>query len=225
MVAAAGAPPHALAPAGLRVGDSSLMDGHSEVGRFFSRGVEEHMDTLYGVALRLTRHAADAEDLVAETVAKAWASIDKLTDPARLRPWLLSILRNHFISDYRRGCTRPALVSYGEHLEEDGDGEVVSLLNEQPIEFLKWWADPEKEVANQRLGAHIAAAIESLPEAFRTTILLVNVEGLGYDEAAEVMGVPAGTVRSRMKRGRTLLQKALWQHAVEAGLAVDGGHG
>jgi RNA polymerase sigma-70 factor (ECF subfamily) len=65
------------------------------------------------------------------------------------------------------------------------------------------------------------SAIESLPEVFRTTVMLVNVEGLAYDEAAEVLGVPAGTVRSRMKRGRTLLQKALWDHAKEAGLLED----
>ena len=68
------------------------------------------------------------------------------------------------------------------------------------------------------LGKTIMAAIERLPDAFRTTILLVNVEGLTYDEAAEALGVPAGTIRSRMKRGRTLLQKALWQQAIDAGL-------
>ncbi len=97
---------------------------------------------------------------------------------------------------------------------------------EQPDEFLKWWALPEKALINKLLGEQIMAAIDELPDAFRVTILLVNVEGLGYDEAAEVLGVPAGTVRSRMKRGRTLLQKALWQQAREAGLtaasSIDG---
>jgi RNA polymerase sigma-70 factor (ECF subfamily) len=199
------------------------MSERSEISRVFSRGVEEHMDTLYGVGVRFTRNAADAEDLVAEAVAKAWSAIDTLADPTRLRAWLLRILRNHFISDYRRNAARPTIVSFDEHVEEDGDGEVVSLLNEQPIEFLKWWADPEKEVSNKLLGEHIMAAIDALPEAFRMTILLVNVEGLGYDEAAAVLGVPPGTVRSRMKRGRTLLQRALWEHARDAGLAVDRG--
>ena len=65
------------------------------------------------------------------------------------------------------------------------------------------------------------SAIEALPEAFRVTVLLINVEGLTYDEAAEALGIPAGTIRSRMKRGRTLLQKVLWQHAQDAGLAVQ----
>jgi RNA polymerase sigma-70 factor (ECF subfamily) len=95
------------------------------------------------------------------------------------------------------------------------------LLNRQPDDFLLWWADPETEVANQLLGEQIRAAIEELPENFRETILLVNVDGLGYDEAAEVLGVPKGTIRSRMKRGRTLLQKALWTQAKDAGLLRD----
>ena len=76
----------------------------------------------------------------------------------------------------------------------------------------------ENELINERLGENIMAAIEALPESYRMTVLLVNVEGLGYDEAAEVLGVPPGTVRSRMKRGRTLLQKALWEQALDAGL-------
>lgn len=73
---------------------------------------------------------------------------------------------------------------------------------------------------NNLLGEKIMAAIDDLPKAFRIAILLVNVEGLTYDEAAEALGVPTGTVRSRMKRGRTLLQKALWEQAKDAGLTV-----
>ena len=109
--------------------------------------------------------------------------------------------------------------------EQDGDSgesDVVSLLNRQSDEFLQWWADPETEVASRLLGEQILAAIDELPEAFREAILLVNVHGLRYDEAAEVLGVPSGTIRSRMKRGRTLLQKALWVQARDAGLIPDG---
>jgi RNA polymerase sigma-70 factor (ECF subfamily) len=192
-----------------------------DIHRFFSQGIEDCMDALYGAALRLTRNATNAEDLVAESVAKAWSSIDALADRTRFRPWLFQILRNQFISEYRKAAIRPVTTSLDEHPDEDGDGELVSLLNEQPDEFLRWWADPEKEVANRMLGEQIMSAIEGLPEAFRVTILLVNVEGLGYDEAAEVLGVPQGTVRSRMKRGRTLLQKALWEQAKDAGLAIN----
>lgn len=197
------------------------MHDAEDIRDFFSEGIEDCMDALYGAALRLTRNATNAEDLVAESVAKAWSSIDALADRTRFRPWLFQILRNQFISEYRKAAIRPVATSLDEHCEENDDGELVALLNEQPDEFLKWWADPEKEVANRMLGEQIMSAIDSLPEAFRVTILLVNVEGLGYDEAAEVLGVPPGTVRSRMKRGRTLLQKALWEQARDAGLTID----
>jgi RNA polymerase sigma-70 factor (ECF subfamily) len=187
----------------------------------FSRRIEENMDSLYALALRLTRNSADAEDLVADSVVKAWAAIQTLDDQSRFRPWLFRILHNCFVSDYRKKSVRPAEVGYEEAAAggEDHDGqEVASLLIRQPDDFLLWWANPEREFANRILGEDIMAAIEALPEAFRITVLLINVEDLSYDEAAEVLGVSPGTIRSRMNRGRTLLQKALWQHARDAGL-------
>lgn len=180
------------------------------------------MDPLYGVALRLTRNGADAEDLVAETVAKAWSAIGSLQDRSRFRPWLFRILHNHFVTDYRKKSVRPQEERVEDAFDDEGEGDVVSILDEQTDDFLKWWATPEKALYNKLLGEQIMSAIDALPQAYRVTILLVNVEGLGYDEAAEVLGVPAGTVRSRMKRGRTLLQKALWQQAMEAGLTAMG---
>jgi len=187
----------------------------------FSRRVEAQLDALYGVALRLTRNAHDAEDLVAESVAKAWSAIDGLDDWERFRAWIFRIMRNHFISAYRTAARGPSFVPLDAPLQGEQDGDVASLLHAQSDAFLQWWADPEKEVADKLLGEQIMAAVDDLPEAFRDTILLVNVDGLQYDEAAEVLGVPAGTVRSRMKRGRTLLQKALWQQAREAGVIAD----
>jgi RNA polymerase sigma-70 factor (ECF subfamily) len=187
----------------------------------FTLAIGEHIDALYGLAMRLTRNDADAEDLVAETVTKAWLAIDTLDDPDRLRPWIFRILRNHFTSEYRKKRARPRLVSIDDQNADAGEGDVISLLDQQPDEFLHWWANPEKEVANRLLGEEIMAAIEELPECYREAVFLVNVDGLGYDEAAEVLGVPTGTIRSRMKRGRTLLQKALWVQAKDAGLISD----
>ncbi len=196
------------------------MTEREDIRAFFSRSVEACMDPLYGVALRLTRNGAEAEDLVAEAVAKAWSAIDSLEDRARFRPWLFRILHNYFVSDYRKKSVRPT----EEHLEsqfvDEGESDVVPFLNEQSDDFLKWWSNPEKVLFNNLLGAQIMSAIDELPEAFKVTILLVNVEGLTYDEAAEVLGVPSGTVRSRMKRGRTMLQKSLWELARDAGLSV-----
>ena len=193
-----------------------VMTDHEDLKTFFSRGIEENMDALYGTALRLARSGADAEDLVAEAVARAWSAIETLQDRQRFRPWLFRILHNCFISNYRRDVVRPPEDSLGVRDDE----ELATLLNDQPDEFLVWWANPEREFFNNMLGSAIMAAIDDLPDAFRATIILVNVEGLTYDEAAEALGVPPGTIRSRMKRGRTLLQKALWRQARDAGITA-----
>jgi len=189
--------------------------------REFGQALEAHLDAMYGVALRLTRNGADAEDLVAEAATKAWSAFDTLADRDRFRPWILRIMRNHFISDFRKLAVRPGLVPLADADGEGEEGDLAALLNAQPDAFLRWWADPETEVANRLLGEQIMAAIAALPDAFREVVLLVNVDGLGYDEAAEVLGVPPGTIRSRMKRGRTLLQKALWAQALDAGLIPE----
>lgn len=189
---------------------------------FFSQRIEEMMNSLYAMANRLTRNNADAEDLVSDAVVKAWTAIDTLEDDNRFRPWMFRILHNCFISDYRKKAVRPVESSYDENPGDDEEERVVSYLLKQPNEFLCWWAEPEREFVNNLLGDDIMAAVDDLPESFRVTVLLVNLEGFSYDEAAEILGVPPGTVRSRMKRGRTLLQKALWEQARDAGLvAID----
>lgn len=176
---------------------------------FFGNGVEQNIDALYSVALRLTRRNADAEDLVAETVAKAWSAIGNLDDQDRFRPWLFRILHNTFVSDYRKKAIRPVEASFDKG--DNSEDELASLLTEQSDDFLVWWSNPERAYFNELLGDQLLAAIDELPDAFRSVIVLVNVEGFTYDETAEVLGIPPGTVRSRMKRGRTLLQKALWK--------------
>lgn len=185
---------------------------------YFSRCVEDSMESLYGLARRLNKNNADAEDLVAESVTKAWAALPTLKERDRFRPWILRILHNCFISDYRKKSVRPIESSFDEYTDDEEDDSVVSLLLKQSDEFLYWWANPERELANNLLREDIISAIECLPEVFRVTVILINVEGLSYDKAAEVLGVPPGTVRSRMKRGRTLLKKALWEQAKSAGL-------
>jgi RNA polymerase sigma-70 factor (ECF subfamily) len=194
------------------------MSDHEQLKNFFSRRIEESMGSLYGTARRLTQNNADAEDLVAECVAKAWSAIADLQDKARFRPWIFRILHNCFISHYRRKSVRPTETVYDENAADDGDQEIVSVLLQQPDDFLFWWGNPEREYVNRLLGEDIMAAIRSLPEAFRMTVLLINLEGFSYDEAADILGVPPGTVRSRMKRGRTLLQRALWDQAKAAGI-------
>ena len=178
-----------------------------ELKTWFSRQVEEHMGSLYAMALRLTRNEADAEDLVSEAVIRAWSSIDKLRDRSRFRAWIFCIQRNLFISMYRKASVRPEETPFEENCNEAAGQEIAALLVQQPDEFLSWWANPEQEFVNSLLAEEIIGALDKLPEVFRETIVLVNVEGFTYDEAAQVLEVSPGTVRSRMNRGRTLLQK------------------
>jgi RNA polymerase sigma-70 factor (ECF subfamily) len=194
------------------------MDNTIDIKAWFSQCIEENADSLYSLAHRLTRNSADAEDLVAESVAKAWSAINSLDDHNRFRPWIFRILHNNFVSSYRKQSVRPKETTYDENPGTDEREEISNLLIRQPDEFLNWWANPEREFINNLLGDDIMNAIEGLPESFRAAVQLINVEGLSYDETAEILGVPPGTVRSRMKRGRTLLQKILWQHAKDAGL-------
>lgn len=195
-----------------------LMTENNELKKQFSRNIEEMTGPLYRLASRLTFNNADAEDLVAEAVTKAWLSFEKLEDKNRFRPWIFRILHNCFVDQYRKKTVRPTEEAYDEHYAERDEDEVLTILFNQSDKFLYWWANPEHEVANDLLGEQIMSAIDSLPEVFRLTVILINIDGLSYDEAAEVLAVPPGTIRSRMKRGRTLLQKALWVQAKESGL-------
>lgn len=203
---------------------SQPMSGKDQVRAWFCQHVEQNMDSLYGLAFRLTGNRNDAEDLVAESITRAWSSIKSLKDSRRFRPWIFRILNNCFISDYRKKAIRPVESTYNELTVAEGESEISDLLVEQPDDFLQWWANPETEFVNNLLGEEIMKAIDSLPDVFRTSILLVSVEGFSYDEAADVLQIPPGTVRSRMKRGRTLLQKALWLHAKDQGFIDEDGN-
>jgi RNA polymerase sigma-70 factor (ECF subfamily) len=182
----------------------------------FTRCLESQLDRLYGAARRLTRNDADAEDLVAETVARAWSSLDTLEDPARLVPWMLRIMTNHFISERRKPANR---APHEEYLEEPEGEEAPFFLFErlhQPI--LLWWGNPERQFLDQLLKKDIAAALDALPEPYRLVVVLSDLEGLTYQEIAESLGIPVGTVRSRLARARSQLQKSLWKHACDKGL-------
>lgn len=183
---------------------------------FFEEKVSSLLDQLYGAALRLAKNREDAEDLVAEAVAKAWASRRSLKDRDKFRPWIFRILTNTFISDCRKRTVRPQGETFAEH---PSDAETTfSLFEELHQPFLLWWGNPEKDFLNKLLAKDLEQAVDALPEAFRMVIVLADVEGFSYQEISEVLRVPVGTVRSRLARGRGLLQKALWDHAKDAGL-------
>ncbi|ALA20330.1 MULTISPECIES: RNA polymerase sigma factor [Chelatococcus] len=179
---------------------------------FFRAEIERLMDSLYGTALRLTRNPADAEDLVAETVMKAWAHFGQLADRRCFHKWLLRILANTFVSSRRH--MRPET----EALNIDDEESCFSLFEKMHQPFLLWWSNPEQELIRKMLRKDIEAAIDAIPTAFRTVLILVEINGQSYAEAAETLGLPIGTVRSRLSRARCLLQRALWEQARDAGL-------
>lgn len=185
---------------------------------FFQAEVERLMDRLYGTALRLTRSPSDAEDLVSEAVTKAWAGFAQLADRQAFPKWLFRILSNTYISERRRA--RPLA---SETVLAGEDDEPFSLFEKLHQPFLLWWSNPEQELINKLLGEDIERALDGLPHGFRDVVILVEVNGHSYAEVAEMIGVPIGTVRSRLSRARSMLQRALWTQAQAAGL-MDGKH-
>lgn len=180
---------------------------------FFRAEIERLMDRLYGTALRRTRNPADAEDLVSEAVTKAWANFGHLADRQAFPKWLFRILTNTFVSDRRRARheTSEAMI--------DADGEeTFSLFEKLHQPFLLWWSNPEQELINTLLREDLENALDRLAEEYRTVVVLVEINGHSYAEAAEILGVPVGTVRSRLSRARSTLQRALWKQAQAAGL-------
>ncbi|EPC01099.1 hypothetical protein L861_11030 [Litchfieldella anticariensis FP35 = DSM 16096] len=203
---------------------SSSGDGLSRQRRrqWFEHEIERLMDRLYGTALRLTRHPDDAEDIVAESIGKAWTKLDELRDPERFEGWLFHILNNTFINEWRRRQCRPKLADDPDNCEPDDlDATHFSLFQQLHQPFLLWWGSTEDRFLNELLQDDLQQALDALPDPYRVIVVFVEVQGCTYGEVAELLGIPLGTVRSRLSRGRAMLQKVLWKQAREAGFTVD----
>ncbi len=186
----------------------------------FQQQVTHLMDRLYGTALRLARNPDDAEDVVAEAISNAWHRLDQLDDFAHMEGWLFRILHHTFISQWRR---RQCRQNREVELEPESGDERFSLFEKLHQPFLLWWGAPEKEFINTLLQEDISKAIDNLPDAYRLAFVLVEVEGYRYDEAASLLELPLGTIRSRINRARGLLQKGLWRQGRDAGFAKCSG--
>lgn len=187
----------------------------SEADRvWFADQVDALLPELYGRALRLCKHRANAEDLVAEAVAKAWEALPSLEDRDAFRGWVFRILNNGFVSNCRSAHSK------ADHEPLDTTAEDFSLFERLHQPFLLWWGRPETEFLNRLLREDLERAINGLPDVFREVVVLVDVQGLAYREVSSLLDVPIGTVRSRLSRGRSLLQAALWEHGLEAGLTT-----
>ncbi len=187
--------------------------------RLFEREVERLTDRLYGTALQLTRDPDDAEDVVAEAVGRAWSRLDELRDPQQLEGWLFRILNNTFISLWRRRrCRQDRETALDTRTQEAAEAGQFSLFQQLHQPFLLWWGTPEDRVVSGLLREDIQRALDTLPDAFRVIMVMVEVEGFTYREVSETLDIPLGTVRSRLSRARSLLQASLWEQAREAGL-------
>jgi RNA polymerase sigma-70 factor (ECF subfamily) len=186
----------------------------------FEEQVLALLGSLNGVARRLTANPADAEDLVAETVARAWRALDSLGSEAAFRAWIFRILHNTFVSELRRAGARARLESL-ECDEADEEEAPFSIFEQMHQPFLLWFSNPEQEFLDKLLRENLDRALASLPDRHRVVVILSDLEGMSYGEIAGVLGIPVGTVRSRLARARGALQKILWRQAREYGLNAD----
>jgi len=176
----------------------------------FEAEVLPHLDRLYSAALRYTRDATDAEDLVQETVAKAYRSFHQYREGTNLKAWLYRVLHTTYISMYRKAQRRPQ-----ESLQDEIDD--FSFYDELSRTT---GSSPEREVLDTFTADEVKQALEDLPDNFRLPVILADVEGFAYKEIAEMLDIPIGTVMSRLHRGRKAMQKALHDFALARGLVV-----
>jgi RNA polymerase sigma-70 factor, ECF subfamily len=177
----------------------------------FSDLAMEYMPQLYTAALRMTRNAADAEDLVQETYLKAYRAFSSFTAGTNLKAWLYRILTNTYINSYRSKKRRP-------QISDVEDVEDLYLYRRLTPDGSNLGRSAEDEVLETITDDEVKAAIEELPENFRMAVLLADVEGFSYKEIADITDVPIGTVMSRIHRGRRALQKTLFGYAEARGL-------
>jgi RNA polymerase sigma-70 factor (ECF subfamily) len=177
---------------------------------------------LHGVARRLTRNDADAEDLVSESITRAWRARESLAEEGAFRAWMFRILNNTFISERRRAASRPQEDALAG--EEDGEaGPHFSVFERVHRPFLLWFGNPEQEFLDKLLREELERALAELPEHYRVVIVLADLEELKYGEIAETLGIPVGTVRSRLARARSALQTSLWELARDRGWKASAG--
>lgn len=169
----------------------------------FEQQTLPHMEVLYNYALRMTGNREDANDLLQETFLKAYRFWDKFEQGTNLRAWLFRIMKNTYINLYRKVVKEPDKVDYDEI-----EG-YYNLIRDQNSDD----NDLQEKIFGQLLDDDVSKALESLPEEFRTVVILCDIEGLAYEEIAEFIQIPVGTVRSRLHRGRKLLYAALYDYA------------
>ncbi|QJC21346.1 sigma-70 family RNA polymerase sigma factor [Arcanobacterium buesumense] len=192
--------------------DVASVQDRKQLSRQFEEQALPLLDQLYGAALRLTRNPQDAEDLVQETYAKAFAAFHQYQQGTNLKAWLYRILNNAFISNYRKAQRRP----------KEADAEQVEDWQEYAASMhdSRGLMSAEAEVLERLPDSEIKEALEQLSDDRRTVVYLADIEGFSYQEIADIVGVPIGTVMSRLHRGRTQLREILRDYALGLGYKV-----
>jgi RNA polymerase sigma-70 factor (ECF subfamily) len=182
------------------------------VRRRFEQEAMVHIDALTRTARRMTKIDTDAEDLVQETMLKAYRFFDKFEEGTNCKAWLFKIMTNIFINNYRSKSKAPQSLTF----DDIDDGFLYGQLAKTHIV-----TDPEKEFFSKIFDDDVRTAIGELPEDFRLVVVLSFLEGFSYQEIADITGLQIGTVKSRLHRGRKLLQKSLWDYALRNGFIKE----
>ncbi len=180
--------------------------GVPNVRELYETLIAAHLDGLYSTARRLTRNTASAEDLVQETMLKAWRSFHTFQPGTNARAWLYRILMNTYFDAQRKHSREP------ETVPADDVGDSYLYGRARDAAALGESGNPEYLVLDQVMDAEMRAGLEALPAPFLAAVLLVDVDGFAYKEAAEVLGIPVGTVMSRLYRGRHALRRRLVEY-------------
>lgn len=177
----------------------------------FEDEIIPHLDAMYNFALRLTSDPSDAEDLVQDTIVKSYRFFSSYEKGTNAKAWLFRILKNSYINNYRKKSKQPNQVDYDE----------VSTFYETIRAERTDTSDLEDKMFRDLIDDDISHALDELPEDFRTVVLLCDVEGFTYEEIANMLDVPIGTIRSRLHRGRNLLKAQLQEYAEKRGYQPD----
>lgn len=178
---------------------------HSDITRWdFETGQLPYRDQLFKTALRMTRSVEETEDLLQETYLKAFRYYDRFEEGTNLKAWLFRIMKNTFINSYRKRKLQPQRVEFDDLRDSVENGMLEDLQTAE--------ADPETSYLEAEVDGDLRSALQALPHDYKMAVLMVDLQGLTYQEVADILAVPVGTIMSRLYRGRKKLEKALLRY-------------